>query len=111
MGVSHTYLTRTEVQKLLGVTTFGMWRLTRKYDKFPKPDKRPYSPFNRNRQEPEEAWDATEVYSWAAQTAEFVHRGAPSCCAPRPRTRLRAAGSDTGTPCEGRAWTGTPTSA
>lgn len=76
MGVSHTYLTRTEVQKLLGVTTFGMWRLTRKYDKFPKPDKRPYSPFNRNRQEPEEAWDATEVYSWAAQTAEFVHRGA-----------------------------------
>ncbi|WP_331750104.1 hypothetical protein OG529_36765 (plasmid) [Streptomyces longwoodensis] len=76
MGVSHSYLTKVEVQHLLGVTTFGMWRLTRKYDKFPKPDDRPYSPFNRGRQEPEEAWDATKVYSWAARTAEFAHRGA-----------------------------------
>lgn len=76
MGVSHRYLTKVEVQHLLGVTTFGMGRLTRKYDKFPRPDERPYSPFNRDRQEPEEAWDATEVYPCAAQTAEFTHRGA-----------------------------------
>ncbi|MFI1441819.1 hypothetical protein [Streptomyces fructofermentans] len=75
MGVSHSYLTRVEAQRLLGVTTFGMWRLVRKYDKFPKPDERPYSPFNRN-QEPEEVWDATQLYSWAARTAEFAHRGA-----------------------------------
>ncbi|MFE0580208.1 hypothetical protein [Streptomyces sp. NPDC058874] len=74
MGVSHSYLTRAEVQHLLGVTTFGMWRLARKYDKFPKPDERPYSPFDR--QEPEEVWDGTEVYSWAAGTAELAHRGA-----------------------------------
>ncbi|MCX4851998.1 hypothetical protein [Streptomyces sp. NBC_00893] len=76
MGVSHSYLTRVEVQRLLGVTTFGMWRLARKYDKFPKPKERPYSPFNRNRPEPEEVWDGTGVYSWAAETAEFAHRGA-----------------------------------
>lgn len=74
MGVSHSYLTRVEVQQLLGVNTFGMWRLARKYDKFPKPTEKPYSPFNR--QEPQEVWDGTEVYSWAAGTEEFAHRGA-----------------------------------
>ncbi|MEW5631201.1 hypothetical protein AB1388_32330 [Streptomyces hydrogenans] len=76
MGVRRSYLTKVEVQHLLGVTAFGMWRLARKYDKFPKPDDRPSSPFNRGRPEPEETWDATEVYSWAARTEEFAHRGA-----------------------------------
>ncbi|MGW4438088.1 hypothetical protein ACWELO_20415 [Streptomyces sp. NPDC004596] len=74
MGVSHSYLTKPEVQQLLGMTTFGMRRLTRKHDKFPRPKEKPYSPFNR--QEPHEVWDATEVYSWAAETAELAHRGA-----------------------------------
>ncbi|AXU16848.1 hypothetical protein [Streptomyces clavuligerus] len=77
MGVvSHSYLTKAQVQHLLGVTTFGMWRLARKYDKFPKPAKSPDNPLHHNRPEPEEAWDATKVYSWAAGTAELAHRGA-----------------------------------
>ncbi|MFF5131007.1 hypothetical protein ACFY41_29300 [Streptomyces syringium] len=74
MGVSSSYLSRVEVQRLLGVNLFGMWRLVRKYDKFPKPTERPRSPFDR--QEPEEVWDGTQVYSWAAETAEFALRGA-----------------------------------
>ncbi|MFI1869906.1 hypothetical protein [Streptomyces jumonjinensis] len=74
MGVSDSYLTKSEVQRLLGVTTFGMRRLARKYDKFPKPTERPYSPFNR--EESQEVWNGTEVYSWAAKTAELAHRGA-----------------------------------
>lgn len=74
MGVSDSYLTKSEVQQLLGVTAFGMRRLARKYDKFPKPTEMPYSPFNR--EEPQEVWGGTEVYSWAAETAEFAHRGA-----------------------------------
>ncbi|MFI2078509.1 hypothetical protein [Streptomyces triculaminicus] len=74
MGVSSSYLTRVEVQQLLGVNAFGMWRLVWKYDKFPTPTVKPYSPFNR--QEPEEVRGGTEVYSWAARTAEFAHRGA-----------------------------------
>lgn len=74
MGVSSSYLTRVEVQQLLGVNTFGRWRLSLKYDTFPKPAEKPYSPFNR--QEPQEVFDGTEVYSWAAGTAEFAHRGA-----------------------------------
>ncbi|MFB6931305.1 hypothetical protein [Streptomyces chartreusis] len=74
MGVSSSYLTRTEVQQMLGVNTFGMWRLVRKYDKLPKPTQKPYNLFNQ--QEPEEVWDGTEVYSWAAGTVEFAHRGA-----------------------------------
>ncbi|MFE5519828.1 hypothetical protein ACFQ9Q_19195 [Streptomyces virginiae] len=74
MGVGSSYLSRTEVQQLLGVNVFGMWRLVRKYDKFPNPTEKPHSPFNG--QEPEEVWDGTQVYSWAAETAEFAHRGA-----------------------------------
>ncbi|WP_367140694.1 MULTISPECIES: hypothetical protein [Streptomyces] len=74
MGVSSSYLTRAEVQQLLGVNAFGMWRLGRKYDKFPAPTQKPRSPFGR--QDPEDVWDGTEVYSWAARTAEFAHRGA-----------------------------------
>lgn len=47
MGVSHSHLTKVEVQQLLDVNTFGMWRLARKYDNFPKPTEKPNSPFNR----------------------------------------------------------------
>ncbi|MFI6125425.1 hypothetical protein ACIBCU_37910 [Streptomyces sp. NPDC051064] len=74
MGVSSSYLTRLEVQHLLGVNTFGMWRLARKYDKFPKPTEKPSRSFDR--QEPQEVFDGTQVYSWAAGTQEFAHRGA-----------------------------------
>ncbi|WP_457511798.1 hypothetical protein [Streptomyces sp. TE33382] len=72
--MSSSYLSRTEVQQLLGVTAFGMWRLGRKYDKFPQSKEKPRGPFGQ--QEPEETWDGTHVYSWAAKTAEFSHRGA-----------------------------------
>ncbi|MFF7182955.1 hypothetical protein [Streptomyces sp. NPDC008121] len=74
MGVSRSYLSRAEVQKLLGVNAFGMWRLVRKYAMFPEPVENPYSP--RERPEPQEVWDGAEVYSWAAETAEFTSRGA-----------------------------------
>ncbi|MFI5945575.1 hypothetical protein ACIBCB_35760 [Streptomyces uncialis] len=74
MGVRESYLTKVEVQRLLGVTTFGIRRLARKYDNFPKPTERPHSPFDR--EEPEEVWSGTAVYSWAAETAELAHRGA-----------------------------------
>ncbi|MER5586552.1 hypothetical protein ABT090_33630 [Streptomyces asoensis] len=74
MGVSHSHLTKVEVQQLLGVNAFGMWRLARKYDKFPKPTEKANNPFNRN--EAQEVWDGTQVYSWAAGTEEFARRGA-----------------------------------
>ncbi|MER8193493.1 hypothetical protein ABTY00_05930 [Streptomyces microflavus] len=89
MGVRRSYLSKVEVMHLLGVTVFGMWRLARKYEKFPQPDKQPSSPFNRDNQEPEEVWDATAVYSWAAETAELAHRGA---VLRRPVPVSRAAG-------------------
>ncbi|MGW7820143.1 hypothetical protein ACWGLF_18895 [Streptomyces puniciscabiei] len=76
MGVSSSYLSRTEVQRLLGVNAFGMWRLVRKYDKFPKPTEKPDRLAAFRDTEPEEVWDGTQVYSWAARTAEFAHRGA-----------------------------------
>ncbi|WP_331721351.1 hypothetical protein [Streptomyces sp. NBC_00212] len=76
MGVSNSYLSKAEVQRLLGVNAFGMWRLVRKYDDFPTPTEHPNlgGPF-RGR-EPEEVWDGGQVSAWAAGTAEFTHRGA-----------------------------------
>jgi hypothetical protein len=91
MGVSHSYLTKVEVQQLLGVNAFGLWRLARKYDKFPKPTEKPYGPFNR--QEAQEVWGGTEVYSWAAEMAEFAHRGAVLLC---PLPEELASGSGLG---------------
>ncbi|MCY0922829.1 hypothetical protein OS965_32595 [Streptomyces sp. H27-G5] len=74
MGVSSSYLSRAQVQQLLGVNTFGMWRLARKYDKFPKPTQKTGGHFDAK--EREEVWESTSVYSWAAKTPEFAHRGA-----------------------------------
>lgn len=79
MGVSSSYLSKAEVQELLGVNAFGLWRLVRKYDEFPQPTDKPHDPFAKFRdknQEPEEVWDGTAVYRWAARTPEFAHRGA-----------------------------------
>ncbi|MCX5078879.1 hypothetical protein OHA84_37360 (plasmid) [Streptomyces sp. NBC_00513] len=73
MAVSSIYLTKLEVQRMLGVNAFGMWRLARKYEKFPKPDQKARRPVN---QDSEEVWAGTQVYSWAAATDEFAHRGA-----------------------------------
>jgi predicted DNA-binding transcriptional regulator AlpA len=44
MGVSNSYLSRTEVQQLLGINSFGLWRLVRKYDDFPQPTEPPHDP-------------------------------------------------------------------
>ncbi|MFF6979273.1 hypothetical protein ACFZAV_16355 [Streptomyces sp. NPDC008343] len=76
MGVSSSFLSRVEVQQLLGVNTFGMWRVVRKYDRFPKPTHRPGRLATFRDKEPEEVWDGTQVYRWAARTPEFAHRGA-----------------------------------
>ncbi|WP_438297251.1 hypothetical protein [Streptomyces sp. HUAS TT7] len=74
MGVSSSYLSSVEVQQMLGINTFGLWRLERKYDDFPQPIE-PYDPL-RHTKEADAVWDATEVYRWAADTPEFAHRGA-----------------------------------
>ncbi|MGW5353392.1 hypothetical protein ACWERV_23135 [Streptomyces sp. NPDC004031] len=74
MSVGHGELTRTEVQRLLGVSTFRMRRLSRQYDKFPAPGKKAHGTFGQ--QDAEEMWPAEEVYGWAARTPEFAHRGA-----------------------------------
>ncbi|MFJ1869418.1 hypothetical protein ACIOD1_33015 [Streptomyces sp. NPDC088097] len=71
--MSSSYLTKLEVQRMLGVNAFGMWRLARKCEKFPKPDQKARRPVS---QDSEEVWGGTQVYSWAAATAEFAHRGA-----------------------------------
>ncbi|WJV51763.1 hypothetical protein [Streptomyces flavofungini] len=78
MGVSSSYLSKAEVQRLLGVNAFGLWRLVRKYDNFPQPTEPPHDPFAalRDKKEPEEVWDGTQVSRWAAETPEFSHRGA-----------------------------------
>ncbi|MCF3143765.1 hypothetical protein [Streptomyces platensis] len=78
MGVSSSYLTKTEVQEMLGVNAFGLWRLVRKYDNFPQPTEPPYDPFAAfgDNKDPEEVWDGTQLYRWAAKTPEYSHRGA-----------------------------------
>ncbi len=78
MGVSSSYLSKTEVQDMLGVNAFGLWRLVRKYDNFPQPTEPPYDPFAAfgDNKDPEEVWDGTQLYRWAAKTPEFSHRGA-----------------------------------
>jgi hypothetical protein len=78
MGVSDSYLSRTEVQQLLGINSCGLWRLVRKYDDFPQPTEPPHDPFAvfRDKKQPEEVWSAFHVYRWAAKTPEFAHRGA-----------------------------------
>ncbi|MFJ4674046.1 hypothetical protein [Kitasatospora purpeofusca] len=75
MGVSTTYLSKTEVQELLKVSSFGMWRLPRQHKDFPAPEKHP----RHRSHDPEPAapvWDGTALYVWAADTPEFRHRGA-----------------------------------
>ncbi|MFI1502611.1 hypothetical protein [Streptomyces platensis] len=78
MGVSSSYLSKTEVQEMLGVNAFGLWRLVRKYDDYPQPTEPPHNPFAAfgENKEPEEVWDGTQLYRWAAGTPEFSHRGA-----------------------------------
>ncbi|WP_206436695.1 hypothetical protein [Streptomyces sp. W1SF4] len=77
MGVSSSYLSKTEVQAVLGITAFGLWRLGRKYENFPQPTEPPeqLSPPG-GRKDPEEVWDGAQLYRWAARTPEFSHRGA-----------------------------------
>lgn len=91
MGVSDSYLSRAEVQQILGINSFGLWRLVRKYDDFPQPTEPPYDPFAGfgEKKEPEEVWDGTQVYRWAADTPEFTHRGAVLL---RPREKDLPAG-------------------
>ncbi|WP_372412099.1 hypothetical protein [Streptomyces luteireticuli] len=72
MSVTTSYLSKAEVQGLLGVTAFGLWRIARKYEDFPTPESDP-GPFVAK---DEETWDGTEVYRWTAKTPEFEHRGA-----------------------------------
>ncbi|MFJ2170773.1 hypothetical protein [Streptomyces griseofuscus] len=76
--MSSSYLSRTEVQQLLGINSFGLWRLVRKYDDFPQPTEPPHDPFAGfgHKKEPEEVWDGFQVYRWAAHTPEFARRGA-----------------------------------
>lgn len=78
MGVSGSYLSKTEVQEILGVNSFGLWRLVRKYDDFPQPTEAPRDPFAAfgDKKEPEDVWDGTQLYRWAAAAPEFSHRGA-----------------------------------
>ncbi|WP_243879372.1 hypothetical protein [Streptomyces sp. KS 21] len=75
VGVNSSYLSKTEVQEVLGLNSFGLWRLVRKYDDFPQPTDPP-EPFGLigDRKEPEEVWDGTQLYRWAAITPEFSHR-------------------------------------
>ncbi|MFF9585329.1 hypothetical protein [Streptomyces achromogenes] len=68
------YLSRTEVQQMLGVNSFGLWRLVRKYDDFPQPTEL-FAAFG-GKKEPEEVWDGFQVYRRAARTLEFASRGA-----------------------------------
>ncbi|MFD3937836.1 hypothetical protein ACFWSF_24155 [Streptomyces sp. NPDC058611] len=77
MGVNSSYLSKSEVQEVLGVASFGLWRLVRKYDDFPQPTDPP-EPFSLidDRKELEEVWYGTHLYRWAARTPEFSHRGA-----------------------------------
>ncbi|MET8624672.1 hypothetical protein ABZW30_13100 [Kitasatospora sp. NPDC004669] len=75
MGISSTYLSKAEVQDLLGVSSFGMWRLPRQHKDFPAPEKDHYrGPFAPEPDGP--VWDGTKMYEWAAATPEFQHRGA-----------------------------------
>ncbi|MFE1190121.1 hypothetical protein [[Kitasatospora] papulosa] len=78
MGVSNSCLSRTEVQQLLGINSFGLWRLVRKYDDFPQPTEPPHDPVAEfeGRKAPEEFWDGFQVYRWASHTPEFARRGA-----------------------------------
>ncbi|MER5781314.1 hypothetical protein ABT104_06230 [Streptomyces mobaraensis] len=72
MSITTTYLSKTEVQSLLDVTAFGLWRIAKKYDDFPTPEKNP-GPFATK---DGEVWDGTKLYRWMAKTPEFEHRGA-----------------------------------
>ncbi|MFG2961606.1 hypothetical protein ACGF5O_48840 [Streptomyces sp. NPDC048291] len=76
MGVAKRYLSKAEVQRLLGVNGFGWWRLVRKYESFPEPEERPVGFAALGDEESEEVWDGTHVYKWAAEIPEFAHRGA-----------------------------------
>ncbi|WP_316779721.1 hypothetical protein [Streptomyces sasae] len=93
MGVASSYLSKAEVQRLLGVNGFGWWRLIRKYESFPKPEERPVGLVVFGEGESEEVWDGTHVYTWAAETPEFAHRGALLL---RPLPEVRAPGGWSG---------------
>ncbi|MGW3185441.1 hypothetical protein ACWDD9_39845 [Kitasatospora sp. NPDC001119] len=75
MGVGTTYLSKTEVQELLKVSSFGLRRLPRQHKDFPASEENPHH----RSYDPEPAgqvWDGTALYLWAAGTPEFRHRGA-----------------------------------
>ncbi len=76
--MNKSYLSKSEVQGMLGVSAVGLWRLVRKHQEFPQPTQRPCGPLAtfRDKMEPQEAWDGAEVYRWAAGAPEFAHRGA-----------------------------------
>ncbi|MEU9418377.1 hypothetical protein [Streptomyces sp. NPDC048272] len=78
MGVNSSYLSKTEVQAVLGITAFGLWRLVRKYEDFLQPTepREQLSLPGDRKEEPVEVWDGTQLYRWAARTPEFSHRGA-----------------------------------
>ncbi|MEU6680990.1 hypothetical protein [Streptomyces sp. NPDC046925] len=78
MGVSSSHLSKAEVQEILGITSFGLWRLVRKYDDFPQPTQPPHGSARAfgDKKPAEEVWDGTQLYRWAARTPEFSHRGA-----------------------------------
>jgi len=78
MGLNESYLSKAQVQRLLGVNAFGLWRAVQEYDGFPQATERPYNPFSQfnGEKEGEEVWDGTQVYLWAARTPQFAQRGA-----------------------------------
>ncbi|MCF3105457.1 hypothetical protein IPZ58_28270 [Streptomyces roseoverticillatus] len=72
MSVTTNSMSKAEVQNLLGVTAFGLWRIVRKYEDFPAPERSPRPSAAKD----EETWDGTKIYRWTAKTPEFEHRGA-----------------------------------
>jgi hypothetical protein len=75
MGLSTSYLSKAEVQELLGVNSFGMWWLTRQHEGFPAPVERfDLGPSNKAPDGP--VWDGTEMYWLAAGESEYQNRGA-----------------------------------
>ncbi|WP_219014150.1 hypothetical protein [Streptomyces sp. NEAU-sy36] len=42
--MSNSYPSRTEIQQLLGIKSFGLRRLVRKYVNFPQPTESPHDP-------------------------------------------------------------------
>ncbi|WP_331730220.1 hypothetical protein OHV05_35975 (plasmid) [Kitasatospora sp. NBC_00070] len=76
MGVSTTYLSKAEIQDLLGITSIGMWRLPQQHQNFPAPERHPHRNAFDADTDAGQIWDGTAVYEWAAETPQFRHRGA-----------------------------------